>query len=463
MMSHSRRVFLRNSAAYAAAFASLARWERIAKASPDSLSPGTYSRYGELIADPAQLLDLPRGFTYKIISRAGDRMDDGYTLPGLPDGMGTFSAPNGNTILIRNHELLPNQSPGPFGDGGRALRLTDLPLLYDQGEGKTPHRGGTTTLVYDTERQQVVRQFLSLAGTARNCAGGPTPWNSWITCEETVLRAGFDSEGSFFCNREHGFNFEVPATDRPRLHQAAPLTEMGRFNHEAVAVDPRTSIVYQTEDREDGLIYRFIPNRPGNLAQGGKLQALCASSHRGKDMRNWTTGDVVLVGKQFQVSWLDLDEVQSPKDDLRYRGFERGAARFARGEGMWYADGHIYFACTNGGARKMGQIWRYACHDQGNGKPSGTLELFVEPNDSRLLESADNLTAAPWGDLIVCEDRQGDVVRLVGVSKNGSLYTLANCRARSELSGVSFSPDGTTLFVNVQLLGLTIAVTGPWS
>lgn len=390
-------------------------------------------------------------------------MDDGYILPNLPDGMATFLSPTAETILIRNHELLPNQTPGPFGDRGAELRPADAPLLYDLGAGKTAHHGGTTTLVYDTKRQRVVRQFLSLAGTTRNCSGGPTPWNSWLSCEETVLPAGFDAEGEFYCDRAHGYNFEVPATSKPQLQRAIPLLEMGRFNHEAVAIDPRTSIVYQTEDREDGLIYRFIPRTPGKLAEGGRLQALCVADRPSADTRKWKGDEVFSVGERLPVTWIDLDDVQSPKDDLRYRGFDGGAARFARGEGMWYADGLIYFACTNGGAKKMGQIWRYPCNgDNPRSQDGGSLELFVEPNDSQLLESADNLTAAPWGDLIVCEDRQGDVVRLVGVSAEGELYTLANSHAQSELSGVCFSPDGTTLFVNIQHKGLTLAVTGPW-
>ncbi len=446
---------MRRSAAYAAAFASLANWKTLAQASPERGD----SRYGDLIADPHHLLDLPRGFYYSIISRSGDRMEDGYEVPGLPDGMGTFSARTGETILVRNHELLPNQVPGPFGVNATALRQADAPFLYDRGGGQTPHHGGTTTLVYDTKSQKVVRQFLSLAGTARNCAGGPTPWNTWISCEETVLSPGTAPEGGFFCDREHGYNFEVPASDRPQLHQATPLVEMGRFNHEAVAVDPSTSIVYQTEDRDDGLLYRFVPNQPGKLIQGGKLQALSLVDRTAADARNWTSDGAIAVSDKLPVRWLDLDDVQSPRDDLRHRGFERGAARFARGEGMWYADDCVYFACTNGGAEKKGQIWRYESDRDENG---GTLELFVEPNDSRLLESADNMTAAPWGDLIVCEDRQGDIVRLVGVSKEGKLYTLANSHAGSEFAGVCFSPDGTTLFVNIQQQGLTIAITGPW-
>jgi secreted PhoX family phosphatase len=390
-------------------------------------------------------------------------MDDGYIVPGNPDGMATFAGTNGTTILIRNHEVEPSDLPGPFGANDELLKASDRSLLYDLGAGQTPHRGGTTTLIYDTKQRKLRRQFLSLGGTSRNCSGGPTPWRTWISCEETVIKTG--SDNGYWCDCDHGFNFEVPATDEPSLAKAVPLTEMGRFNHEAVAVDPQTSIVYQSEDRDDGLIYRFIPHLPGQLAAGGRLQALQLTDSLSADLRNWGYGRDIAIGQPQNVRWVDVDNVAAPDDDLRYRGFGQGAARFARAEGMWYAHGTIYFACTSGGRKRKGQIWKYTPWPSPNKNrlnQGGTLELFVEPNNYALLEAADNLTAAPWGDLIVCEDRQGEQVRLVGITPSGSLYTFANSHAKSEFSGATFSPDGSTLFVNIQHLGLTLAISGPW-
>jgi uncharacterized protein len=461
-MASSRRQFLIRSAAYAAGFTALAQWARTAVFKKDA-QPDNFGRYGPLTSDPRELLDLPRDFSYTIISRSGQPMDDGYLVPGNPDGMATFAGPDGATILLRNHELSPDESPGPFGDANVRLKPSDQPLLYDFGGGQTPHLGGTTTVVYDTKRRNVVRQFLSLAGTSRNCSGGPTPWQSWISCEETVIKAG--AEGDFRNDKDHGYNFEVPAHHLPALTKPVPLTDMGRFNHEAVAVDPQTSIVYQTEDRDDGLLYRFVPRSPGQLVAGGQLQALRLNDAPSIDMRNWGSTSNIAVGRKMHVEWFNLEDVTSPADDLRYRGFAQGAARFARGEGMWYAGGQVYFASTSGGREQKGQIWRYVpspSPDKNRPAEGGTLELFVEPNDSRLLESADNLTAAPWGDLIVCEDREGDVVRLVGITPHGQPYTFANSHAQSEFSGVTFSPDGSTLFVNIQHKGLTLAITGPW-
>ncbi len=463
-MTISRRHFLRTCGLVAIGFTGLHKLS-CASAAGITTSALAANGYGALVTDPDGLLDLPPGFKYQIISRYGQMMDDGLRVPHLPDGMATFPGPDGLTILIRNHELRPD-NPGPFGNKMELLDKVDMSRLYDRGLGKTPGHGGTTTVVYDTKEQKIVRQFLSLGGTQRNCAGGPTPWNTWITCEETVQRMDTRSSNQYFYEKDHGYNFEVPASAEMKLTQAIPLTDMGRFNHEAVAVDIDSGIVYQTEDRNDGLIYRFIPNKPGQLSAGGKLQALKVKDQPSLDTRNWKSRPAVPVGVKLAVEWIDVEDVTSPKDDLREQGYDNGAARFARGEGMWRGSDGIYFACTSGGNKKLGQIWRYV-PSKGEGTASenaapGTLELFVEPNNSNLVENADNLTVAPWGDLIVCEDRQGDVVRLVGVTPNGKLYTFAHSHNKTEFAGVTFSPDGSTMFVNIQGKGWTVAITGPW-
>lgn len=490
--TRSRRQFLRESTAFAAAFGGLQQllgksaWaEAVSKldaaSTPGEALPGlgNFGPYGKLVADPAGLLDLPHGFTYKIISRQGEKMDDGLLVPGAPDGMAALPGPNGKTLLMRNHELSPETTQGAFGEQNELLSQIDSDLLYDQGQptdgqepGKlarglksTPNTGAVSTIVYDTKKQEVVSQFLSLAGTIRNCAGGPTPWNSWITCEETVDRPNKTENDSFLCNQDHGYAFDVPASDQIGLTKPVALKSMGRFRREAVAVHPSQSIVYQTEDMDDGAFYRFLADEPGNLAAGGRLQALAIVGKPSLDTRNWQD-DAVSVGQSFEVEWIDMDEPESPEDDLRYRSFEAGAACFARGEGIWMADDAAYFACTSGGHKRIGQLWRYIPSPSegtpGESSERGKLELFLESNDSNLLKNADNLTAAPWGDLIVCEDRQEPVVRLVGVTPEGEPYTLANSHAESEFAGVTFSPDGSTLFVNVQVLGLTLAIQGPW-
>lgn len=414
--------------------------------------------FGALLPDPKGLLDLPEGFNYRVLSRQGETMDDGLRVPGMHDGMGAFPSlrpdgtPDGRTILVRNHEIEDaHKTVGPFGDDGALPRGFDRARVYDAGHGR-PSRGGTTTLVYDTRTGELETHFLSLAGTERNCAGGPTPWNSWISCEESVVRKNDRFE------RDHGWCFEVPATNtlaggpaRPR-----PITAMGRFNHEAVCVDPRSGFVYLTEDREDGLFYRFVPAVRGDLHAGGRLQALGVRDRPGLDTRNWEQ-QTVRVGRPLQAVWIDMDEVDSPEDDLRLRGRRAGAARFARGEGAWWGADAAYFACTSGGRIGAGQIWRLT-----PGVTGDELELFLEPNDRSVIENADNITFAPWGDIIVCEDGASPQY-LLGVTPPGAVYQLGcNSGGKSEFAGACFSPDGTTLFVNVQRDGLTLAITGPW-
>eukprot|EP00913_Durusdinium_trenchii_P028312 g26540.t1 len=393
----------------------------------------------------------------------GGEMSDGFRIPGQPDGMATFAGPRGTTILIRNHELEPQQI-GPFGPKNRLLSKIDAEKLYDFGKGETPGLGGTTTIVYDTKQQKVVREFLSLAGTHRNCAGGPTPWNTWVTCEETTDRVGRHKDKKYWSEKDHGYNFEVPATATIGLTDPVPLKAMGRFRHEAIAVDPRSGAVYETEDLDDGCLYRFIPKKRGHLAAGGRLQALKMTAAPSADTRNWDPkGSTHPVGKPFSVEWVDLKNVESPEDDLRKQAQSAGAAIFARGEGMWFGHNSIFFACTSGGIKKKGQIWRYTpsadeTTDAEKSAP-GKLELFIEPNNSELVSNADNLTIAPWGDLVICEDRSEKQVRVIGVTPEGRLYTLADNHLRSEFAGAVFSPDGSTLFVNIQKPGLTLAIT----
>ncbi|MFN0198415.1 MAG: alkaline phosphatase PhoX [Planctomycetaceae bacterium] len=461
----SRRKFLKNTAAVTAGFYGLRSLiDGSVKANDRALKVA--GGYGDLLPDPSRVIDLPDGFSYQIISVSGRKMDDGFILPGLPDGMATFAGPDGLTILIRNHELSPNGG-GPF-EGSKSLaQKIDPSKVYDTVHGKMTCGGGTTTVVFDTKKQRVVREYLSLTGTVRNCAGGPTPWNSWISCEETILRAGVDTQSNADLDHDHGYNFEVPASAEISLADPVPLKAMGRFVHEAVAVDPKTSIVYQTEDEGDGALYRFIPNEPEKLAAGGKLQVLKVRDKPSLDTRNWIDGSHnIAVGQLLDVEWLDLDDVEAPNGDLRHRSFDAGGARFARGEGIWYSPEGIFIACTSGGIEKKGQIWKYipSPHEgtADEQKAPGRLELFIEPNDSALVENADNLTVSPWGDLMVCEDRTGDEVRLVGVTPQGKLYTFAHSHMRTEFAGAVFSPDGSTLFVNMQGKGFTLAITGPW-
>lgn len=457
-LTTGRRAFIKNSCMISVGFLGLKHFA----CTPAARSNGNqlYDRYGPLLDDPDGIFNLPEGFSYKIISRAGEKMNDGLLSPGRNDAMATFENPDGKVIVIRNHEITSDDPEnGPFGKENELLSRVDPSRFYDHGFGKNPSLGGTTTFLFNEDTQEMEYQYLSLAGTIRNCAGGPTPWNSWLTCEETteIQKEGVNE-------KNHGYVFEVPAAATARMADPVPLKAMGRFNHEAVAVDPRSGFIYLTEDQGDGLIYRFIPKEAGNLKAGGKLQGLSIKGQKSFDTRNWD-GQTVKVGEPLEVEWIDLEDTDPLEDDLRLRGFEQGAARFARGEGMWYGNNEVYFACTNGGSAEQGQVFRYIpgeAEKKGSaGSEGGVLELFAEPNDKDILRACDNLTVAPWGDVILCEDNPQS--RIAGITQKGEIYHLGyNTGYKSELAGACFSPRGKTLFVNIQHPGLTLAITGPW-
>jgi len=401
--------------------------------------------YGNLIVDPNGLLDLPKGFQYRAFSRTGDTMSDGNPVPADHDGMAAFPGANNTVILVRNHELSPTETNKPG-------LIAPTNKQYDSN-----NRGGTTTLIVGPNRE-LISHYASLAGTNRNCAGGPTPWGSWITCEETT-----ETPATTPINlKPHGYNFEVPANASGPV-DPIPLIAMGRFNHEAVAVDPKTGIVYQTEDRGDSLFYRFIPNQRGNLKAGGVLQALVIKGKPQVNTSNKPT-KTIPVGEPLEVEWVTIDNPNPDNDNaptgVRYQGYAKGAAQFTRGEGAWYGNGEVYFTCTNGGAAGAGQVWRYVPGT--TAQQGGTIELFVEPDDPYILDAPDNVVVAPTGDLFLCEDGP-NTQYVVGVNPSGQLYQFArNALNDSEFAGACFSPSGQTMFVNIQTPGITFAIWGPW-
>lgn len=445
MHGMDRRRFIHTGAAASLAFMGL---HKHLHAAPKDTSP-----YGALLRDPDGILDLPKGFRYKILSKTGDRMDDGMRVPAAPDGMAAFAGNDGRVILVRNHELSYDVAHlSALADGAQPVENMDT--LAHSGACA----GGTTTVIYNPATQKIEKQFLSLVGTDRNCAGGAMPWGSWITCEEP---ADLTSERGL----QHGYCFEVKASDDGKLQRATPLKGLGRFRHEAVALDPKTGILYLTEDMSDGLLYRFIPETKGDFT-AGKLQALKISGRSNADLRNYTASSKNLKeGREIKVTWIDLEDVESPLNDLRHRGHKAGAARFARGEGIILTDGSFYICCTDGGPSRLGQVFKLT--PSGFESRADKLELFLQPEKNDLLTNGDNICASPWGDLIICEDfcaaykEKSPHVR--GITPEGKIYSIArNAKNLSEFAGSCVSPDGSTLFVNMQGLGLTLAITGPW-
>jgi secreted PhoX family phosphatase len=496
-MSFSRRQFLKRAGAVGAALlvpaaldATFARMARGALA--------TAAGYGPLVADPAGLLDLPAGFSYRTFSTAtldatddprfSQRLDGGDPVPALHDGMGSFAGPRGVTILVRNHELDPGN--GPAVDPGARRRYDPLGT------------GGTTTLWIDRDGT-LLRSFASLSGTFRNCAGGVTPWGSWLSAEECTYMPGPDDpvnhDRRSDVTKPHGYVFEVDSR-ATELVDPVPIRGMGRFYHEAIAVDPVTGFVYLTEDREDGLLYRFTPDvvtrgrkhpgqmRVGDLHRGGSLEALRVPNRHGLLTQNWGPAESrVAVGAQFPIDWVEVPDIE-PESDMeveevaattrdhasaasppagrkrrvrtaagstRAQGFRLGCAQFARAEGICYDDGSIYACCTDGGPARDGQVWRLDLR-------RNRLTLALESADRAILDGPDNICVAPSGDLIVCEDGR-DSDRVIGITRDGRVYEIArNAYNDSEMAGACFSPDGRTLFVNAQQPGVTYAIRGPW-
>lgn len=455
----SRRDFLRSSASFAgAAFLAPSLLGLVARSRgvlpPDPSAPA-YRRagpgdggYGPLQAAGRELA-LPMGFTYTVISTAGQPMSDGNPTPNSFDGMAAFALPNGNVRLIRNHE---NRDPA-----WRAQVKGAAATAYDATAG-----GGTTSLevrVHSDGRPELVRDFISLNGTIVNCAGGPTPWGTWLTCEESTEGKAQGWE------QEHGYVFEVPASAEGPV-AAVPLKAMGRFVHEAVAVDPDTGIVYETEDRLIAGFYRFIPTVPSILAEGGKLQMLAVEGRPNLD-----TSDGQTVGEIMPAVWVDIPNADprgawQDSSAVYVQGFDQGAARFARLEGCWWGDGSVYFHATNGGEARLGQVWRY----RPTSDERGELVLVFESPSADVLDYPDNITVSPRGGIVICEDG-GGAQYLRGLTPEGAIFDFGkNLLNDDEFAGACFSPDGRILFVNImgstldagRSLGVTLAIRGPW-
>lgn len=390
--------------------------------------------------DPTGILDLPEGFSYRILERRGDPMDDGFRVPGQPDGMGCFAGPAGSNtlVLMRNHELEPGQDAlGPYTGGQR-------PSLAYRPEDLSP--GGVTRVVVEASTFTRLSSNLVLAGSMRNCAGGISPWG-WLSCEETLA----DGHGYVFLCDPAASSLQAPV----------PIPSLGRMNHEAAVVDPESFVTYLTEDRGDSCFYRFVPEMPGarlGPESRGRLQALRIESSPRRDMNAQ-----VKQGDTFRVDWVDLPSPSAQDDSLRQQGAERGAALFRRGEGLFFHDGAVLFCATTGGPEAGGQIWRY----QPSGLQGGTLELLAQAEDRGSLDMPDNLCVAPWGDVVMAED--GDSSRwpnefLRILTPSGEVRNLARSALGSggEFAGVCFSPDGRALFANLQSDGLTLVITGPF-
>lgn len=466
IISMDRRTFISNlalsTAGIALASATFTRRDGLMAQTSDLAKLRAYG-YGDLVPMATKntgetFLKLPKGFEYNVIGRGGTVMSDGRTTPVLHDGMATFKV-GGELRVVRNHEV----------HGGRVPREGTAIGASNHYDESAP--GGTTTLVIDPKTRTIVRDFVSLSGTLFNCSGGPTPWGSWISCEESTygptvrIRNGVPVGGF---PKQHGYCFEVSAAANTNL-PPVPLKAMGRFEHEAVAVDARSSICYMTEDYATGGFYRFVPNRKKRLAEGGTLQMLAVKGTPRYDTR---TGQTMRASMTAQ--WVTIEKPDPPEADVYpntvYKeGFGKGGATFARLEGCCIdKNGRVYFTSTSGGDNGGGQIWAY----EPTSRDEGRLTLLFESTSRTLLDMPDNVCVRPKTDLLfVCEDSDypganGTPENLIRVlTADGRIADFAeniSSDREAEFAGTTFSKDGKTLFVNLQQINATFAIWGDW-
>lgn len=483
MSSFDRRTLLRTSALAGMAagpFAGLAAMPAHAHKAPraQDLVPIKDRRDGVV------RLHLPEGFGYRSFHDTEQpvTLTDGTALRGAHDGMGAFDGPEDTVLLVRNHEI--NKPQPAFGPG----------TPYDAMAG-----GGTTTIQV-TKKGKVIRSFTSLNGTMMNCSGGEMPWGAWVTGEETVngpdVGPDFTGTSNVPLEKPHGYVFEVPVSRYPGQGQSnrEPIRSAGRFAHEAVSFDPIGGHLYLTEDNfgfASGF-YRYAPPahpmEVGRIEDGGTLQMLKVAGVDNAHLEAAQTN-----GTTYAVEWVDIAEPDVVYDytpgqtattpnntaltHVSSQGWAQGAAYFSRLEGQVHDDGVVYFTSTQGGGlaepgnansrgfgRGSGQVWAYDIAAQ-------TLRVVFQSPGPLTLDLPDNITTSPRGTLVVCEDnKQDNFVR--GLSTDGRLWDIALNRLRSgsgadrsndEFAGSTFSPDGHTLFVNIQAAaGMTFAIWGPW-
>jgi hypothetical protein len=417
---HERRQFLKAGLAVAGCFA-LGRdfWKR-AYAAPATLGA---SPYGALLPPDANGLELPQGFSSRKLATAyqpvlkANGSSTGYVWPRAPDGGGVIPQANGGWIYVSNSEI-------PI----VADECTSNPTSDFCGE-----QGGCSAIAFDKDGQ-VLNAYAILQGTNNNCAGGVTPWGTWLSCEENFA----------------GFVYECDPTG---LNQPLRLPAMGQFSHEAAAVDPIGKAIYLTEDTADGAFYRF---RPANWPTHGRPDLRVGTLEVAVVGSNPPTR--IPYGSSIQIPGLDPDDQPIPAEivesnpgavtwqvvanpagapvECRYQ--VPTAAVFKGGEGCWYDDGLVFFTCKG-----SNRVWAYDT-------VAATMEIVYDPSAvgaSTPLTGVDNLVVhADSRDLFIAEDGGNmEVVLITHESRELSPF-LRYSVPHSEVCGVAFDPSGTRLY-----------------
>ncbi|WP_030264547.1 alkaline phosphatase PhoX [Streptomyces violens] len=422
--------------------------------------------YGPLIDDPKGILALPAGFSYKIITRTGvTKLESGEYTPAKHDGTATFEGQRGATLLVNNHEI-----KGPRADADHPVPLAKG-LVYD------PAAAGGCTVVEVSKDGSHISEWVGIAGTSTNCAGGSTAWGTWLTGEETEDKAGENG-----MTKDHGYVFEVDPHDERAARDPKPVKAFGRYPHEAVVVDPKRGHVFLTEDAEqpNGLLYRWTP--PQGFQHGrGQLRTLADDAGVLAAFKCFDSGGRFVddlsratePGTVYGVDWVEVADRDARTTSVRKQFKDGEITRARKLEGMWWADGGVYvvssYAREESPVQHDGQVWFY-------NPARRTLTLKVrfginaDPSKEGTLDGPDNISVSPYGGLIIAEDGEG-VQHLFGTTEDGRTYPVARNEINigtaeepeySEFTGPVFSPDGETLFANIQDPGIMLAITGPW-
>jgi secreted PhoX family phosphatase len=418
---------------------------------------GQETGYGPLVPDPARILSLPAGFTYTIVAQSGvTRLESGEPTPDDPDGTAAFVRHGGNgSVLVNNHEI----------GGDETFRVPLVSgFVYDPKGG-----GGTTTIEVDKDGNRV-REYVSLAGTHNNCAGGRTPWDTWLTCEET--------EGSpAGSTMRHGYVFEVDLYDRDANREPKPIKALGRYSHEACVVDPHEDRIYLTEDAgtPNGLLYRWtppdaaLPLGKGSLLKladnAGTLEAMKASTRRGAHVPDLAVATV--PGTRYRVEWVGVPDRDAATTSVRKQFTNDQITRSRKLEGMWWGDGGAYFVASfartedGSAAQHDGQVWFLDPDDD-------TIELklwfaYTPADQDNNPDGPDNITVSPYGGVMIAEDGEGKN-HLVGATDDGQTFFFARneLAGDNEFTGPTFSYNRKILFANIQTPGHVFAIRGPF-
>ncbi|KUL25205.1 alkaline phosphatase PhoX [Streptomyces regalis] len=481
-MSLTRRDFARNSAITGAGVAlagsagvlgtapnALASTEAEAASEEAADAYGGGVGYGPLIPDPKGILALPAGFKYRVITYSGKtKLESGEFTPSNHDGTAAFDGPRGTTLLVNNHEL-----KGPRAKWQYPVPLTEG-LVYDPAAS-----GGCTVVEVRPDGQ--VAEWVGIAGTSTNCAGGRTPWGTWLTCEENSDKAGTNG-----MTKDHGYVFEVDPIDRRANRDPKPLKFFGRYDHEAVVIDPKRGHAYLTEDAAspNGLFFRWTPPKGFEYGRGkfrtladdaGVLQAPKCFDSGGKFVDDLSRA--TKIGTVYGVDWVDVPDRDAKTTPVRKQFADGEITRARKLEGMWWGDGGAYIVSSyaraeSPGAAHDGQVWFYDPK-----RRTLTLKVLLgvnpDPADSSAVgafDGPDNITVSPYGGLILAEDGEG-IQHLFGATDSGRTYPIARNELNigteeepeySEFAGVTFSCDGRTLYANIQSPGIMLAISGPW-